>query len=60
MNKEIKIILEEYINDVNRVCNQLLEGLNQQKNLNLKTKSDLFEYRLITHAMEFHFKDIQP
>lgn len=58
MNKEIKIILEEYINDVNRVCNQLLEGLNQQKNPNLKTKSDLFEYRLITHAMEFHFKDI--
>lgn len=58
MNKEIKLIIDEYIEKVNEVCCKLLEGLNSQENLNLKTKWDFFEYRSVVRKTEFDVNGI--
>lgn len=50
--------MQEYINNVNSVCSILLEGINRDENLNLKTKKDFFMYRMENSKMEFEFEEI--
>lgn len=52
MNSEFKLIMEEYIECVNSVCLNLIEGLN------LRTKWDLREYMAAHHKMEFEINGI--
>lgn len=59
MNSILKTIIDEYIVNVNNVCHKLLEGLNAQEKLNLKTKSDFFEYRSTVRKMEFDINGIE-
>ena len=49
MNAELKSLAKEYIENVNKVCLLMLEGLN------LKTKSDLWDYRSLHHLFELNF-----
>lgn len=45
MDDKIKSMIDEYIAKVEDVCCKLLEGINRQENLKLRTKWDFFEYR---------------
>ena len=45
MDDKIKSMIDEYIAKVEEVCCKLLEGINRQENLKLRTKWDFFEYR---------------
>lgn len=54
-----KLIIDEYTANVNTVCRKLLEGINAQENLNLKTKWDFFEYRSKVRKTEFDVNGIQ-
>lgn len=54
-----KLIIDEYTANVNTVCHKLLEGINAQENLNLKTKWDFFEYRSKVRKTEFDVNGIQ-
>lgn len=47
MNDKFELVTKEYIEKVNTVCFNLVEGLN------LKTKAELWEYRKTHHEMEF-------
>lgn len=47
MEEELKSIIKQYIEDVNYVCSQLLDGLN------LNTKADFWEYRQPHHQIEY-------
>lgn len=58
MDDRIKFIIDEYIANVNEICHILLEGINEQKNLKLRTKWDFFEYISKTHDMEFNVNGI--
>lgn len=58
MDDQIKFIIDEYIKKVNEICQTLLEGINEQENLELKTKWDFFEYISKTHRMEFNVNGI--
>ena len=58
MNNQIKSIIDEYITNVNEVCHKLLEGINIEENLELKTKADFFEYRNSVRKMEFNVNGI--
>lgn len=53
MDIKTKAIVDDYINKVNGVCLILLEGINLQENLSLRTKWDFFEYRSKVRKMEF-------
>lgn len=53
MDDNIKLVIDEYIANINDVCHILLDGINRQENLKLKTKWDFFEYVSKTHIMEF-------
>ncbi len=57
IDNKIKLIIDEYILNVNEVCHKLMEGINKQENLNLKTKFDFFEYRSRACKMEFDLND---
>ena len=52
MEEKIRDIMQEYIKNVEDTCNILLEGINYNDNLNLKTKKDFFVYRMKTSKME--------
>lgn len=58
MDKQIKEILDEYVTNVNSVCHKLLEGINIEENVELKTKSDFLEYRNVVGKMEFNVNGI--
>ena len=58
MEQKIKYIMQEYINNVENICNILLEGINYSNNLNLKTKNDFFAYRMEKAKMEFEIRGI--
>ena len=53
MEEKIRRILEEYINDVEDICNYLLKGINDSENLNLRNKWDFFAYREDGYKLEF-------
>jgi len=53
VESKAKAIIDEYIANVNKMCHRLLEGINIQENLSLKTKWDFFEYRSKERKMEF-------
>ncbi|MDE7283392.1 MAG: hypothetical protein K2N85_07410 [Lachnospiraceae bacterium] len=53
MDDQIKLIIDEYIANINDACHILLAGINAQENLQLKTKWDFFEYVSKTHHREF-------
>ena len=42
MDDKIKSMIDEYIAKVEDVCCKLLEGINRQENLELRTKWDFF------------------
>lgn len=52
MNSELKLIMEEYMEYVDSVCLNLIEGLN------LRTKWDFWEYMSTHHKMEFEINGI--
>lgn len=54
MDNKIKSLIDEYIANVNKVCHKLLDGINAQESLKLKTKFDFFEYRSIVRKTEFN------
>lgn len=56
---KIKNVIDEYIVNVNKMCNILLQGINLQENLNLNTKYQFFEYRNKTRKTEFYMNDIK-
>lgn len=58
MEDKIKDIMQEYIKNVEDICNILLEGINDSDNLNLKTKKDFFVYRMEKTKMEFEIRGI--
>lgn len=58
MEERVRVIIDGYIKDVNEVCHKLLEGINEQENLRLRTKWDFFEYRSIAGRMEFDVNGI--
>lgn len=53
MDEKIKIILKEYINEVEEVANILISSINDSENLHLKNKYDFFEYRSKCKKTEF-------
>lgn len=53
MNEELKKATKEYINNVNAICNRMIESLQ------LKTKSDLWEYRKTHLMMEYELNGIK-
>ena len=53
MNENFKVVAKEYIEKVNTVCSNLLNGLN------LKSKEELWEYRETHHEMEFVINGIK-
>lgn len=53
MDIKIKSIIDEYIENVNDACHKLLEGINKQENLKLRTKRDFFIYRNANRKTEF-------
>lgn len=53
MESKTKAIIDEYVADVNEMCTKLLEGINIEENLCLKTKWDFFEYISKNRKMEF-------
>jgi hypothetical protein len=59
MDDIIKSIIDEYIANVNQVCLKLLDGINTQENLKLKTKWDFFEYRSLVRKTEFNISGIK-
>lgn len=59
MNSTLKAVIDEYIDNVNNACHNLLKGLNAQENLNLKTKRDFFEYRSSVRKMEFDVNGVE-
>lgn len=58
MDNKVKAIFDDYIASVNEVCCRLLNGINEQEKLKLRTKWDFFEYRSITRKMEFDINGI--
>lgn len=58
MEEKIKNIMQEYLKNVEDVCNILLEGINYSDNLNLKTKKDFFLFRMEKSKMEFEISGI--
>lgn len=58
MEEKVKGIMQEYIKNVEDICNILLEGINYNDNLNLKTKKDFFLYRMEKSKMEFEIRGI--
>lgn len=56
-NKAEKV-LRDYIVDVERACEILLNGINTQEKLNIKTKYQLFEYLMKTHKNKFVIDDM--
>lgn len=58
MDNKIKSIINEYIANINEVCHKLLDGINTQENLKLKTKWDFFEYRNTVRKTEFDIRGI--
>ena len=53
MEEKIRLGMEAYINQVNDVCEKLLDGINISEGLSLKTKWDFFSYRSEKRKMEF-------
>ena len=49
----IKKIIEDYVVNVNEMCNNLISGINLQENLDIRTKQQFLEYRIKTRKMEF-------
>lgn len=45
MEEKFKMVMDEYINSINHICDKLLEGINNLENLCLKSKKDFFDYR---------------
>ena len=43
-DKELKMVLLDYIAEVTLVCNNLLQNINEKEGLNLITKMDFFMY----------------
>lgn len=58
MDKQAKLVIDTYIDNVNSVCHNLLEGINSIENLQLKTKWDFFEYVHASHKMDFDVNGI--
>ena len=58
MDDKVKLIIDEYIGNVNKICHILLSGINQQNNLQLRTKWDFFEYVSKTQSTEFNVDGI--
>lgn len=50
--------MQEYLKNVEDICNILLEGINYSDNLNLKTKKDFLVYRMEKSKMEFEIRGI--
>lgn len=53
MEDKFKIITRDYLEEVNRLCYKLIEGLN------LKSKSDLWDYRKINNDMQIEVNGIK-
>ena len=53
MEEKIKVIFQEYIKNVEHICNVLLQGINASENLNLRTKKDFLVYRMEQRKTEF-------
>lgn len=58
MEEKLQIVLKEYINEVEDVCNILLKYINYSENINLKTKFDFLMYRESCKKMEFEAEGI--
>lgn len=56
MEQRIKVIMQEYIKGVENICNNLLDGINHDNNLNLKTKRDFFVYREKQKKWEYEYE----
>ncbi|MBQ5989046.1 MAG: hypothetical protein IJL67_06080 [Oscillospiraceae bacterium] len=62
MDNIVDKVFRNYISDVERACSILLNGINDQEKLNIKTKYQLFEYliktrkdRFVINGMTFQF-----
>lgn len=53
MEEQLRLVIEGYLDEVNRLCYQLLKGLN------LKTKTDLWEYRRIYNEVQIVVEGVQ-
>lgn len=58
MEEELQIILKNYIEKVEQVCNILLKSINRAENLSLRNKYDFFTYRAKCRKMEFEAEGI--
>lgn len=58
MEEKFQIVLNEYIKNVEEICNILVRSINYSENLNLKNKYDFFEYRSKCKKMEFEAEGI--
>lgn len=45
MEDRLRIILKEYIENVENVCNILIKSINSSENLAIKNKYDFYRYR---------------
>ena len=58
MEEKLQSVLNEYIKNVEYMCNVLIENINCAENLSLKNKYDFFTYRSNCKKMEFEAEGI--
>jgi len=58
MDARLKSVMEEYVKDVEDLCNNLLRGINVAENLDLKTKREFLEYVIEKWKREFEVKGV--
>ena len=55
MEEKFKEAMNEYMNNVDNICHNLLKHLNTLENIDLKTKMEFFNFRAKTPKMEYEF-----
>ena len=59
MDTRLKSIMKNYINEIDKACQYLLDELNQHEGLNLQSKWDFLDYRIRTHRTEYEVANMK-
>ena len=58
MDVMIKNIINDYINKVNEACINLINGINMQEKVDIRTKYQFLEHRIKTRKMEYNVNGV--
>ncbi len=59
MDKQLETIMKTYLDSVRMVCHKLMTSLNASENLNLRTKYDLLNYRIMRCKAEYDIGEVK-